>query len=326
MSSLSWIFNANWIVVAATIFLTLLYHFVLKQWNFFSNRRVKFNRGKVFFGAMWETIVGQESIAHTVKRLYNEFPNEQVTGAYETVQPMYIIRDPEVIKKITIQHFDHFLNHQPGVGESSKLLGRSLLLRKDQAWKNMRSTLSPAFTGNKMRAMFALIRDCTIEYCDVVKKAAEKDNIFELKDLFSRFAADIIAEFAFGVKVDSMTDKENEFYLTGKKMSNLSGIVGLKMFLYDVIPSIMKKLGIQWLGQRTEDFLRQMAMSTISYRRKNNIQRPDVIQLLIQAKAGTLEADNSQDGDASSKIGQKINGEHQHIEQLFMRGLTQCIP
>lgn len=36
----------------------------------------------------------------------------------------------------------------------------------DQKWRDMRTTLSPAFTGKKMRNMFALISECTQQVVD----------------------------------------------------------------------------------------------------------------------------------------------------------------
>ena len=101
---------------------------------------------------------------------------------------MYFIRDPELIKEISVKHFDHFVNHRGTIDENIEpLFGRSLLSMHDQRWKDMRSTLSPAFTGSKMRSMFSLVADCsndTINY--LLKEANGKPLEIEMKDLFTR--------------------------------------------------------------------------------------------------------------------------------------------
>lgn len=44
----------------------------------------------------------------------------------------------------------------------------------------------------------------------------------DVKDLTSRYANDVIASCAFGLKVDSHKDENNEFYAVGKATMNFS--------------------------------------------------------------------------------------------------------
>jgi len=108
---------------------------------------------------------------------------------FDFLKPVYIIRDPEIIKQITVKDFDHFVNHRGNIDEHiDPIFGRFLIVMKDQRWKDMRSTLSPAFTGSKMRHMFSLVADCaheTIKY--LLKETNEKPLEIEMKDLFTRF-------------------------------------------------------------------------------------------------------------------------------------------
>ena len=295
MSFFSWIFSVNWVVAVVTLTLIVVYHLILKNWNYFTNRGVKFVRGYPVVGTMYGLIAGKESFYDIIYHLYNEYPNENIIGTYEMSLPVFIPRDPELVKQVAIQSFDHFLNHQPGFGESSPLLGRTLFFRKDQEWKDMRSTLSPAFTGNKMRMMFDLIQDSTLEFCKVIKKKSvenvegQENGVYNLKDIFSRYANDIIATTAFGLKVNSVVDKENELSKAGKMLTDFSGIQGIKVFLFDVMPRVMKALGIQFLERKTEDFFRDMVLSTMNHREKNNVYRPDMIHLLMEARKGGIE-------------------------------------
>lgn len=60
--------------------------------------------------------------------------------------PAYIIRDPELIKQIGIKDFDHFSDHPKLHTDKNNALNALT----GQKWRDMRSTLSPAFTGSKM--------------------------------------------------------------------------------------------------------------------------------------------------------------------------------
>lgn len=61
-----------------------------------------------------------------------------------------------------------------------------------------------------------------------------------MKDAFSRYTNDVIATSAFGIKVDSLKDKENEFYLMGLKASTFTPLQFIKMIFILVSPRLAK--------------------------------------------------------------------------------------
>lgn len=125
---------------------------------------------------------------------------------FEFRRPLLVIRDPELIKQITVKDFEHFLDHRDFFldEETEPLFGKSLFMLKGQKWRDMRATLSPAFTGSKMRKMFQLVVECSEEATAIMlKKASASDEPYvpEMKDIFTRFTNDVIATSAFGLKV-----------------------------------------------------------------------------------------------------------------------------
>jgi cytochrome P450 family 9 len=61
-----------------------------------------------------------------------------------------MLRDPEIIKKLTIKDFDHFMDHRSLIPEEiDQMITKTLPVLRGQKWRDMRSTLSPAFTGLK---------------------------------------------------------------------------------------------------------------------------------------------------------------------------------
>lgn len=61
-----------------------------------------------------------------------------------------------------------------------------------------------------------------------------------MKDVFTRYTNDVIASTAFGLKINSLEDKNNQFYKMGKKATDFSGIQFLKFLGYGSIPKVMK--------------------------------------------------------------------------------------
>lgn len=127
----------------------------------------------------------------------------RVYGMFEMRRPVWVIRDPEVIKQMTVKDFEHFLNHRSFVDESGDaIFAKNLFGMKNQRWRDMRATLSPVFTGSKMRDMFELITDVSERVMEhLVNEAKSGDLELDSKEMASRFTNDVIATTAFGLEV-----------------------------------------------------------------------------------------------------------------------------
>lgn len=302
---------SNIIIIIFTCIFIVVYTCILKNWWYFSKRNINFIRGWPFIGTLHQFFIGNCSFADTVADIYHKFPNDAFIGIYELTYPVFIIRDPELIKQITTKDFEHFLNRQSNFDEDlDSLLARSLFFSCDQRWKDMRTILSVAFTGNKMRMMFDLVHNCTNNFIKTLqrhnKQTTTNTNEFELKDLFSRFMTNVIATTAFGLNIEAFDDCENEFYLAGKKITNFDGIQGVKILLFDIMPKIMKFFHISLLDQNTCNYFRNVVLSAIAYREKNKISRPDMIHLMMEARKGTLHDGDDDVNSTTKKYGKRI--------------------
>lgn len=284
------VFNSTFVLTLCLITIAFLYNFILKNWWFFKVRNVPFARGLPLLGCIDKLVFGQESLAVTIHRLYNQFANDRFFGVYELTEPVYIVREPELIREITMQKFEHFTNHQGD--QIDPILGRTLFFLKNQEWLDMRKVLSPAFTGNKIRSMFGLIQDSTEGFIKHLLghtgDISLNDNVFEMKDTFTRYTSDVIASCAFGLEVNSMENRDNEFYHTGKSVTNFDGIKGVKLLLFDCIPTLMKIFRIHLFDTKMISYFRSVVKTTINYREKSQMfDRPDLINLLIKAREAT---------------------------------------
>lgn len=61
----------------------------------------------------------------------------------------------------------------------------------------------------------------------------------DVKDTVTRYTNDVIASSAFGIEVNSLKNKDNEFYKLGKLASDFSGIVMLKFIGFSLFPKLM---------------------------------------------------------------------------------------
>ncbi|XP_075148981.1 putative cytochrome P450 9f2 isoform X2 [Haematobia irritans] len=222
----------------------------------------------------------------------------RVYGVFDQRQPLYMIRDPDLVKQIAIKDFEHFVNHRSMFDDTDNknLFAASLFMMKDNKWKDMRSTLSPAFTGSKMRSMFQLMNEVAQHTLAHVKK---QPSVFtpqglelEVKDFITRFTNDIIASTAFGLQVDSYADMDNEFYQMGKKVTTFTFAQNLKFMLFANFKKLMKLLDIQLFDKESTDYFMRLVLDAMKYRQEHNIIRPDMINMLMESRGMFKNHDN----------------------------------
>lgn len=152
---------------------------------------------------------------------------------------------------MAVKDFDHFMDHRPLVPvESDNIFGKNLVSLRGQKWKDMRATVSPSFTSSKMKMMFGLISECANDFVDHFKQNSNQDvTTIEMKDIFTRFTNDVIATAVFGIEINSLKDKDNEFYVMGRNMTNFSGFwKGIKFLGFFAFPRLFKVRMLSKLG------------------------------------------------------------------------------
>lgn len=205
-------------------------------------------------------------------------------------QPMFLVRDPELVRKIAIKDFDHFGDHKLFFeSHQDTLFGNSLIMLNGEKWRDMRNTLSPAFTGSKMRQMFEMVGNCAFDMSEHFKAQVRSGKILnlEMKNMFTKCTNDVIATAAFGISVDSFANEKNDFYVTGKRILDFGSFKSaIKLIFLRATPAIMKALDIQFIDADARKYFRDIVIDTMNIREKQNIVRQDMINLLMPLRKG----------------------------------------
>lgn len=227
--------------------------------------------------------------------------DSRVIGFFDMRKPVYLVRDLDFMRQITIKDFDNFEDHASFIeGTSDTLLGNGLFLLTGKKWRDMRATLSPAFTGSKMRHMFELVTECANDMTKYLINESEKGNPirWEMKDLFSRYTLDVIASCAFGLKVDSLRDPTNEFFRNGTNCLKFNSFrAAIRLILVRTLPKLMKFFNFDIFPTRIKQFFKSMVLDTMNEREKKIIFRPDMINILMQVRHGALKHENGKTHD-----------------------------
>ncbi|KAF5279688.1 hypothetical protein FQA39_LY18237 [Lamprigera yunnana] len=282
-----------WLILLSVIFY-LIYYRVLKPSSYWKNRGVASLETWTMLGSGFDFIFQRKSFADLSLDLYNQFGNERYFGVRQFSKPVLYIRDVELVKKITVKDFDHFVDHSTMIpDESEPFFSKTLLSLKGQRWRDMRATLSPSFTSSKMKFMFPLLSDCAEEFINHFTKKKEQVYGMEMKDAFTRFTNDAIATAAFGLKCNSIEDKTNEFYMMGKQIASPGKLRSAVIILYSGFPKLAKLLNIQFFPTSVTNFFYRIIKETINVREQTGLVRPDMIHLLMEARKGKQELDDN---------------------------------
>ncbi|KAK5641878.1 hypothetical protein RI129_010425 [Pyrocoelia pectoralis] len=271
------------------------YFALIAPFRYWTNRGVlQLSVAKLWFENL-KAIVQLNPVADGLIKLYELFPESRYSGMYQITNPILVIKDPELIKQITVKDFDHFIDHNQFMTEECEpLWGKNLFSLRGERWKEMRATLSPSFTSSKMKAMFGMMAECAEKFVNHFKSDNLEIATVEFKDIFTRFANDVIASASFGINCDSIKDRDNEFYLMGKMATNLSGFwKNLSIFIMMMSPKLAKYLGVRVFSEKASAFFRNLVIGNMEAREKNGIVRPDMIHLLMEARKGKLKHERS---------------------------------
>ncbi|XP_020280576.1 cytochrome P450 9e2-like [Pseudomyrmex gracilis] len=258
--------------------------YLFKQFNLWKRHEVLYIPLISVFGGMLSVIFRQVTFGDNLKKMYNSNPDAKYIGMYLTTKPLFLLRDPELIKAILIKNFEVFPNRR-GFGDlNESLFSKSLFSLQGEKWRNVRNLLSPSFTSSKMKNMFILMSECAADFVKYLSELPVSTSEINIKDAFTKYTNDVIATCAFGIKINSMKDPENKFYVYGKEATDFSGLRGFKLLIFGTLPILGKILNLKILSKDASDFFRDSIQTTIATRDAEHITRPDMLQLMMDVR------------------------------------------
>jgi cytochrome P450 family 9 len=135
-----------WVWTLVTGLISLIVY-LLGTWthDHFSKKNVPHLKPVPFFGNMGPVALRFLSFPEYVADLYNRLKGHKYGGVYEFLNPTILLRDPELIKMVTVKDFEHFLDHRAVISEEAEpLFGKGLFNLKGKFFiSNILLLLSP---------------------------------------------------------------------------------------------------------------------------------------------------------------------------------------
>lgn len=280
--------SSSTLILLATLIVVLLFKFlaaIYRQQTYWKNNNVPYVKTSAFSGPSLNFLFRKTSFIDYSNYLYNYNPNVKYIGTMDFTSPNILVRDPELIREVSIKNFEHFTDHRSIITEDADpMFAKNVFSLRGERWREMRTILTPSFTASKMKFIFQLTSKCSQQFVDYLCEHPEYLELINSRDMFNRFTSDVIASVAFGVNVNSMEDRDNEFFMKGKDVFSNSFRGMVKLLVMRFFPRLVKFAGITIIPTDTTNFFRKVIADNIKEREERGIVRPDMLHLLTHAK------------------------------------------
>jgi cytochrome P450 family 9 len=227
-------------------------------------------------------------------RIYNHFKGHKFFGLVEFRVPTLYIRDVELMRKVLVKDFDHFVDRKKMNFSENDLFAKMLIQRTGKEWKDLRSVMSPTFTTSKIKRMFAYFNICADQFANHLRQKDSQEVDFQ--DEFGKFTVSVIASIVFGIQTDVFTDDKSQFMKMVKKMQTISVTLIIKFFLLMLVPKVGKVLKLSFTNVESLEYFSAVIKRSIQKRRDGSGEenRQDFLQMMLEAQAGQAKLDEKE--------------------------------
>nr|QST15050.1 CYP360A10 protein [Diaphanosoma celebensis] len=192
------------IALVASALLFLLYKRGTSTFGYFRRSRNPGPKPIPFIGNMWG--IWKKNFVQNDAALVAEFG--KIFGVFDGQQPNLIVSDPEIIRSVLVEDFECFTNKRK-YDMPFKFFRKMILHARDDEWKLIRTSISPAFRAERMTH---IIKQKSLDLTERLVTIANDSGKFNCRDVFNHFAMEVIAECVFAKKIDCH-DNENELFM-----------------------------------------------------------------------------------------------------------------
>lgn len=270
-------------ITLAVAVIVLFYKLATRNFDYWKERGIPYVKPVPLFGNFYKVITFQEQIGQFFGDLYKQVQSPYF-GIYLFNQPHLIIKDPDLIKSITVKDFNCFSDRIVLADERcDSMSSKFLFLLKNPEWRIMRSKVTSVFSSGKIKGMVNLINEVAEEMNSYLEKRLSCGSI-ETKEVCAKYSTDVIATCAFGIRANCFQNENAEFRAIGRKMFDFRYVTFLRQTLWLVYPKIVQLLKLPFVDKRVTTFVREVFWKTLEERENGNYKRNDMIDILIHIK------------------------------------------
>ncbi|XP_066275168.1 cytochrome P450 3A11-like [Branchiostoma lanceolatum] len=300
----------TWVVL--TVLPVLFYIYCVRPLSMFKRMGVAGPKPYPVIGNMMEFKNGLWDIELQMSRV-KEFGGAY--GVFGGMRPAYVVTDREFLREIFIKQFHNFTDRSTSsTALNVRPMCRVLTDLRGDDWKNVRTTLSPAFTGGKLKLMTGILNRCADQLVDNIGEATRGGAACDIKELASAFTMDAIAAVAFGTDINTQETPDHPFVVNAKKAfgSDLKNpLIWVYLIFPKIVKPIMESLQVSLFPRDCVNFFSGVFTQLMEQRQTGGEGRVDMMQLMMDAH--TMK-DDDDEGEAEA-AGSRTRGKKQALSR-----------
>jgi len=269
-----------WLILLA-ILIGLFYIYCYRSFNYWENRNVYYEKPVPIFGNFYDVAIRKKHMGDILQEMHMKLDdNIPYFGVYIFHAPNLVVRTKEMIKEVLIKNFSSFPNRMDYTNEVvDPLSAYDLFSMKEDLWKFTRSKLSPAFSSGKIKMMYPLMKEVTDQLESLLETLDGQE--VDVRDLAKRYLVDIISSCAFGINAESLKNKDSKIKVMANQMLDQRGFVrSFAVFAWFFCPILVDIFRLPFVEKESSDFLVDVFLTSYKERKKLNVKRNDLIDLL----------------------------------------------
>lgn len=290
-----WILPELLIILISILALSVVFYYKY-SFLYWKKKEIDSPPASIPFGNAKDIFIGKISQTEVLRQFYNQFKTkgQKFIGFFVFTKPVFMILDPKLLNYIMVKDFSTFSDR--GLNANKKvdpLHYYTVGCAKNPKWKQLRTKLSPAFTSVKLRQMMPLILECGEKLSRLLQEASRCEDPIDIKSIYLRFTTDCMTSIALGLDVNCLSNTNNKLYQLLSENSSPSLRQSVSFTLGFFAPkTLLKFLRIPFVTSRLSNFFTVLMKHVINEREKYNIDKNDMLNVLIKLKNNRSKDDN----------------------------------
>lgn len=236
------------------------------------------------------------------------FKDKSMVGYYDGLSPGLMVREPDLAKAILQTNFQNFHENGNKIDpELDPLAAKNPFFSIGNAWLTGRKRLTYAFSSMKLKILSETVQGVCKKFENYLERKVQPNEraSFEMKDLFSRFTGEVVANAGFGIEGFCFEDDDTNpqsFREIGRKIFEPSVLVGMIQAIVFFLPILNKVFKIRFIPKEIDRFFRTVVHQVLENRKNENVARKDFFQLMID-----LEKSEGEKFDEESLAGHALS-------------------
>ena len=266
--------------------LSIVILYLLKSYTYWKRRGIPSAKGVIpLLGHALPLLTVRSSYLDLTRKLYGDFKNRSMVGFYKFINPVLLIREPQLVKTVLQTNFSSFHDNAAAlVPDADPLLVTNPFFCNGDAWVSGRKRLTWAFSSMRLKILFVAVSEVCKKFQDFLDRRLKSSGKYEveLKYLFSKFTGEVVANAGFGIEGYCFDDepRPTAFDRIGDEMFKPNAITALLQSILFFMPKLNKILRISFLPKSLEKFFRDLVDESLEVRKKDTTPRNDFLQLM----------------------------------------------